>query len=620
MVWVSYDNGTQIVASGAHVTGLGQVGAFSTPEVAPGSAGQSFGNITIGPSGQVMVTYQSATKGGGPATIGINVDPDGLGSAGFGNSITVTGTNVGGFDYIPPQRNRSVDAEATVVYDRSGGPHNGRVYLVYTDAPTPSSPDTDIFERFSDDNGATWSSRLRVNDDSTANSQFLPSVAVDQSTGNLAVAFYDSRNAPTSGKGADATAQVFATISTDGGTTFEPNVQVSVGTSNSGNAGSSTDYGDYMTMEFRNNVFYPIWSDNSTALGGNPDLPHLDVATARVTVQSQASNRFSVVASSGTVTAGTSLSLTVTAQDADGHTLTGYRGTVHFTSSDGQAVLPSDYTFTSADNGVHTFANAVLKTAGSQTLTVSDAANSMTGVATVMVNPAAATHLVFTAPAGTTAGTPFTVTVQAADAFNNQATGYRGTIHFTSTDSAATLPANYAFITADHGSHTFTNGITLRTVGRQTVTATDTKRSSLTGPATVNVTAASAVTHFVISAPTNVSLGSPFNITVTALDANNQVVTTYTGTVHFTSSDSAATLPADYTFTASDHGVHFFKGTTLRTSGTQTITVTDTGKSSVSGTVSINARRLELHDLVFEEPAQPKDSRPFRALLQKLPG
>jgi hypothetical protein len=233
----------------------------------------------------------------------------------------------------------------------------------------------------------------------------------------------------------------------------------------------------------------------------------------------------------------------------------------------------------------------------------------MTGVATVMVNPAAATHFIVTAPGGTTAGTPFTVTVQATDAFNNQATGYRGTIHFTSTDGAATLPANYTFTAGDQGSHAFTNGVTLRTVGNRTVTATDTVTNSITGSATVNVTAPSAATHFAIDAPTNVSLGNPFNITVTALDANNQVVTTYTGTVHFTSSDSAATLPADYTFTSSDHGAHFFKGTTLRTGGTQTITVTDTGNSSVTGTVSVNARRLELEDLAFEAAAQPKDSR-----------
>jgi hypothetical protein len=587
MVWVSYNNGTQIVASGAAVTGLGQIGAFSTLEAAPGSNGGSFGNVAIGPNGQVMVTYQNPTGGTGPSTIFDNVDPDGLGPAGFGNAVTVTSTNVGGFDHIPPQHRRSVDAEATALYDRSGGPHNGRVYMIYTDSPTVGSAETHNYERFSDDNGVTWSSRVRIDDATTTNSHFLPQPAVDQTNGNLAVAWYDSRNAGS----ADQTAQIFATVSTDGGLTFEPNVQVSVGTSNSQLANSSTDYGDYMTMEFRNNVFYPVWSDNSTALGGNPDLPNLDIATARVTVQPPA-DHFTVVASPSTVTAGNSFSLTVTAQDASGNTLPGYRGTVHFTSSDSQAMLPSNYTFIAADNGVHTFTGVMLKTAGSQSITSSDTVNtSMTGGVAVTVNPAAATHFVVTAPATSPSGSAFTITVQAMDRFSNQATGYTGTVHFTSSDGSATLPANFTFTSTDQGVHTFTNGVTLRTTGNQSVTATDTVTSSITGSATVNVTAAAVVTHFSISAPANASIGVPFIITVTALDASNHTVTTYRGTVKFTSSDHMASLPADYTFTSADRGVHTFKGVILRTSGSQTITATDRSNPSITGTATVNARQ-----------------------------
>ena len=59
-----------------------------------------------------------------------------------------------------------------------------------------------------------------------------------------------------------------------------------------------------------------------------------------------------------TQTAGTAQSLTVTAQDAYGNTATGYTGTVHFTSSDGSATLPANYTFLAGDAGVHSFAAA----------------------------------------------------------------------------------------------------------------------------------------------------------------------------------------------------------------------------------------------------------------------
>src|SRR5439155_25216659 len=66
-------------------------------------------------------------------------------------------------------------------------------------------------------------------------------------------------------------------------------------------------------------------------------------------------------------TAGVAGNFTVTAEDGSGKVATGYTGTIHFTSSDPQAVLPSDYTFTGADAGQHTFC-ATLKTAGSRCL------------------------------------------------------------------------------------------------------------------------------------------------------------------------------------------------------------------------------------------------------------
>src|SRR5205807_403080 len=67
--------------------------------------------------------------------------------------------------------------------------------------------------------------------------------------------------------------------------------------------------------------------------------------------------------------------------------------------------------------------------------------------------------------------------------------------------------------------------------------------------------------HFSASAPASSSAGTRFSITITALDAFNQVITGYTGTVHFTSTDPQAVLPGDYTFTAADAGVHTFSVT-----------------------------------------------------------
>lgn len=101
------------------------------------------------------------------------------------------------------------------------------------------------------------------------------------------------------------------------------------------------------------------------------------------------------------------------------------------------------------------------------------------------LSPAAASRLAITAPATATTGAPFTIAVTAYDPYNNVATGYRGTVHFTGSDSKAWLPANCSFVASDNGSHTFGNSVKLMTSGMQTITAMDVNNHSITGTATV---------------------------------------------------------------------------------------------------------------------------------------
>src|SRR5205807_8747866 len=134
-------------------------------------------------------------------------------------------------------------------------------------------------------------------------------------------------------------------------------------------------------------------------------------------------------------------------------TLTDYTGTVSLTSSDWQAELSDQsYTFTPADQGVHTF-TATFKTAGYQTLGVADTVyNGVTSTQNVEVTPAALrTFLVYGFPPSGDTGTAGDFTVAATDAFGNWIGSYAGTVHFTSTDAAALLPADYTFTAADNG-------------------------------------------------------------------------------------------------------------------------------------------------------------------------
>ena len=289
-VWVVVNAGGPLVATGAPVVGRGRVGEFRPVEVIPGTNNCTYGDIAIGPAGQVMQSCSLTESGQGGGKIFVNVDPDGLGPAGFGRRVFVTETHVGGFDFIPPQPDRSIDGESGLAWDRTGGPHAGRVSLVYTRENPNESDDTDIYVRHSDDGGATWSDGVRVNDDRTTNSQILPKISLDPTTGDLAVAWYDSRNdLGTGGPGdtdgiAGDDAQFWGAFSTDGGTSFGPNIQISAGTSNSRDSGNGIDYGDYSGLSFFGGIAHPAWSDNSNSTGTNPDgaLHQLDIYTAAV--------------------------------------------------------------------------------------------------------------------------------------------------------------------------------------------------------------------------------------------------------------------------------------------------------------------------------------------------
>ncbi len=133
---------------------------------------------------------------------------------------------------------------------------------------------------------------MRLNDDKGTNSQFMPRIAVDQTTGAVAASWFDARNdlglggcGDTDGR-PNTDAQLWATALGPGGVPLGPNVQVSAGTSNAFDQRTFFDYGDYLGLAFEAGTFYPVWPDNSDSTSDNPNgaLFRLDMYTAPVTV------------------------------------------------------------------------------------------------------------------------------------------------------------------------------------------------------------------------------------------------------------------------------------------------------------------------------------------------
>jgi hypothetical protein len=126
------------------------------------------------------------------------------------------------------------------------------------------------------------------------------------------------------------------------------------------------------------------------------------------------------------------------------------------------------------------------------------------------------------------------------------------------------------------------------------------------------------VSHFSITTePVSTTAGSAIDVTVSALDAFNQVVNDYTGTIHFTTSDMNHVLPDDYTFLANEQGVHTFTGgVILRTAGSQTVSVNDTATPSAAGSANVSIDPAAADHLFLLQ--QPTDSTAGEAILPAL--
>ncbi|MDR3606894.1 MAG: invasin domain 3-containing protein, partial [Oligoflexia bacterium] len=290
-------------------------------------------------------------------------------------------------------------------------------------------------------------------------------------------------------------------------------------------------------------------------------------------------------------TAGTPFNVTLTARDAFGNVDTAFTGSVHWSSTDPDSVLPSDYTFQSSDLGAKSFP-FTLKTSGNQTLTASLVGSGSPTVTSsaITVGAGNATQLIFvTGPVNETAGTAFpSLAVRALDAAGNTASSFNGSITIAIGNNAgsATLSGT-ASVTATGGTASFP-GLSLNKIGPgYTLTASSSGLSSATS-SSFNITAA-APASIAISSGNNQTgtvgqaLSSPFIAVVK--DSFGNVVTG--STVNWTT--SAGNLSS----TSNSTGVNGLSQSTLtlgNTAGAETITATVNGTAlSTSFTATANA-------------------------------
>ena len=210
-----------------------------------------------------------------------------------------------------------------------------------------------------------------------------------------------------------------------------------------------------------------------------------------------------------------------------------------FPTADADGVTPGIQVLTTG--GIITFTLQSNLTVGNATVTATSVSGDATGTVLVPFTGVPATRLVVTGVASLiAAGTPSDVQVKAVNAADVTATGYTGTVHFTSTDPNAGLPVDYTFTAGDAGIKIFASGVILKTKGTQNITATDTVMATITGSQTgIAVIAGPAFRISLTANPMTISSSTASVSTLSAeiLDANDNLVDTYVGDVTFAVSD-----------------------------------------------------------------------------------
>ena len=252
MTWTEFDRyGSSLPQDKSRILFSKSVDAgnsWSTPIVLSGEEGDCKDSDetvegavpAIGPNGEIYTAWS------GPSGIVFNKSLD-QGDTWLPVEVVIS-DQPGGWDYDISGLNRSNGLPFTVC-DTSQSSTRGNLYVQWSDQRN-GLLDTDVWIIKSTDGGDTWTRPKRVNSDDEGNQQFLTSLTIDQTTGNLYSVFYDRRNLT------GVETDVYMAHSEDGGETFI-NTKISNSTFE---PNPNLFFGDYTDIVASNGIVRPIWA------------------------------------------------------------------------------------------------------------------------------------------------------------------------------------------------------------------------------------------------------------------------------------------------------------------------------------------------------------------------
>ncbi len=236
----------------------------------PSGPGKSIAAVPfVGPNGELYVAWNDYKSN----AIVFNRSFDGGKTWGIAHNVASKSL---AFDIaLPAEFSRGALEYPACDTDRSSGAHRGRLVCSWMDLM--SNGTTDILTAYSDDQGATWSAPKSVSDHlSIAVDRFNQWLSVDPVTGDVNVAFTDTRNDTT---GARYMTDEYFAQSKDGGATWGANVRVSAVSSNEHDCNGTypctginygDQQGDYEGLVSYGGVSHPVWVDSRMQLSPLP--------------------------------------------------------------------------------------------------------------------------------------------------------------------------------------------------------------------------------------------------------------------------------------------------------------------------------------------------------------
>ena len=212
-------------------------------------------NIQTGPNGEVYVIF--SIYDGWPtdeSAIGLARSLDG--GATFTPATRII-SNIKGIRNTGVSKNQRVNSFPSAAVDLA----NGNIYVTWTNCGVPgvnSGADRDIYMIRSENQGTTWTTPIRVNQDpiGMGKKHYFPWITCDPETGALSTIFYDDRNV------GGSQCEVYCANSFDGGDTWEDFKVSDVAFTPTPIPGLAGSYmGDYLGISARGGKVYPVWCD-----------------------------------------------------------------------------------------------------------------------------------------------------------------------------------------------------------------------------------------------------------------------------------------------------------------------------------------------------------------------